>query len=218
MLDIRDMLYSIDPNTMLLGLLFIIFFVFIQYALSRAMRDKNTSTIIAFCIALLAVYGINRTNFDISGIFYGIGLNEEIIYTIIPWIILGLAFLGSFSKNKETGKRRFRLCRLIMIIGALIVLLSFFAYEKTVLMIIGIILFVIGLIFCLKKKGTGRNNDLIREAIRFRAWAKGQKNPKFAGSWANFIHWMGSSEYELCRRYGVSQNEFVRIFKRYGMV
>jgi hypothetical protein len=235
---LNNVLYSIDPNTMLLGLLFIIFYVFINFSLSKVFRkERASSTIISLCVALLAVYGINKTSLDISGIFSNIGVSENTTYAVVPWIILGLTILASFAKD-DTGKRRFRFYRLFMILGAFFILLSFFAYEQGITMIIGIVLLVLGLLFFWgsKKKdkinsqqGNNKQNSsngrdaLINAAKKFHDWAKHQPNPKFVGSWANFINYLkrggwGNSESEICQRLNISQNEFVHIFKRHGLV
>jgi LPXTG-motif cell wall-anchored protein len=169
---LNDFLYTIDPNTMLLGLLFIIFYIFINFSLSKIFKnDKSSSTIVSLCVSLLAVYGINRTNFDLNGLLSRIGLNSDLIYTVVPWIILGLAILASFGKDAN-GKRKFRFYRFFMILGAFLILLSFFAYEQGVLMIIGIALILLGLFLFWrsKKKGTPQtpnvNNPVDTPEIR----------------------------------------------------
>lgn len=233
---ISDMFSSIDPNTMLLGLLFIIFYVLINFSLSKVFKkERASSAIISLCVSLLAVYGLNKLNWDLSGVYLNLGLSEEFLYSVVPLIILGLAILGSFVKDSMTGRRKFRLYRLFMILGGLLILLSFFAYEQTILFIAGIVLILIGLflLWRIKKKGTspapgalGNNNrrdELIKRAKQFHDWAKSQSNPKFAGSWANFIFWLngnrrGGHEADFCQTYGVSQGEFVKIFQDYGLV
>ncbi len=230
---LNDFLYAIDPNTMVLGLLFIIFYVFINFSLSKIFRrERASSAIISLCVSLLAVYGINRLNWDLSNIVFNLGISENILYTVVPWIILGLAVLASFVKDPTTGRRRFRLYRLFMILGAFLILISFFAYEKGIVMIIGIALILIGLflLWRSKKKGPpstpgGANGSaaLIDAAKKFRNWAKSQSNPKFVGGWTNFINYLkrggwGGSEAEICQRLRISQNDFVRIFNRYGKV
>jgi LPXTG-motif cell wall-anchored protein len=230
---LNDFLYSVAPNTMLLGLLFIIFYIFINFSLSKIFREERASSaIISLCVSLLAVYGINRTSLDISGIFSSIGISEELIYAVVPWLIIGLAILGSFVKDKITGRKRFRLYRLFIILGAFLIILSFFAYEQTVLLIAGIALILIGLFLLWKSKkkgtlppqvGTNGSDALIAAAKKFKDWAKRQSNPRFVGSWASFINylkrggWVGS-EAEICNRLRISQNDFVRIFNKYGRV
>lgn len=232
---ISDMLSSIDPNTMLLGLLFIIFYVLINFSLSKVFKkERASSAIISLCVSLLAVYGLNRLNWDLSGVYLNLGLSEEFLYSVVPLIILGLAILGSFVKDSMTGRRKFRLYRLFFILGGFLILLSFFAYEQTILFVAGIVLILIGLflLWRIKKKGTSlapsannpnRRDTLIKAAKQFNTWAKGQSNPKFVGSWANFINWLskggwGNSEAAICQKLNVSKDEFVKIFNDYGLV
>lgn len=128
---------GLDANTIVLGLLFVIFFVLIQLLLSRSLKDKGTSSIIAFCISLLSVYGLSKTNFDFTGIFYNIGINDTIIYTVIPIIIIaGLIFI--FWKVK--------LRVILVVLGLMLIVGSRFVYEKTIVMIVGIILLIWGII------------------------------------------------------------------------
>jgi predicted branched-subunit amino acid permease len=129
-------LSNIDPSTIILALLFIIFFVFIQLVLSRSLKDKNSASIIALCVALLAVYGISKTGFDISEFSYNLGITDNIIYDIIPFIVLGgLIFLF--------WKVRMRFIMVFLGLGLMIG--SFFAYEQKWVLIAGIVFLVIGL-------------------------------------------------------------------------
>ena len=135
---LNDILYSIDPNTMLLGLLFVIFFALINFLLSKTIKARGTSGIISFCIALLAVYGLNRTSLDINGIFAGIGLSDTLIYSVVPILILiGLGFMIWKLKLGLT----------LILVGILLIVLSFtdIIYMKTLVLIIGIVLFFIGI-------------------------------------------------------------------------
>ena len=64
---------------------------------------------------------------------------------------------------------------------------------------------------------------LIKAAKQFNGWAKRQANPKFSGSWTNFIFYLngnrrGGHEDAICQRLGISRNEFVDIFNKYGLV
>jgi uncharacterized membrane protein len=138
---LNDFLYNIDPNTMLLALLFVIFFAIINFALFRMLKNKGTSSIISFCISLLAVYGINRTSLDINRLFNGIGIGDKLIYSVIPIIILaGLIYM---LWNLGLGKT-------LMLTGVALVIVSFFVYMKTIILVIGIALFVVGLYLWVK--------------------------------------------------------------------
>jgi len=120
-----------------------------------------------------------------------------------------------------------------MLAGIFLIIASFFVYEQTWVLILGIVLFIIGLILWIRERrnpqnkpggGGGGNKGrdaLIKAAKQFHDWATRQPNPKFVGNWAKFINWLGNgtkSETQLCGIYGVSQSEFVSIFNRYGKV
>ncbi|MCX6750819.1 MAG: hypothetical protein NTZ83_05150 [Candidatus Pacearchaeota archaeon] len=144
-------LSNIDPNLIIYGLLFVIFFVFIQLVLSRSLKDKTSASIIALCVSLLSIYGLSRTGFDISGIFYSIGINDNIIYNVIPFIILaGLIFL--------LWKVKMRFIMTFLGIGLMIG--SFFVYEKTVVLIVGIVALVIGIILLILEARRARRRSV----------------------------------------------------------
>jgi hypothetical protein len=149
-----NLLNGLDANTIVLGLLFVIFFVFIQFVLQKSLKDKSTSSIIALCVSLLSVYGLSRTNLDISGMFYNIGINDNIIYSVIPIIILvGLIYL------LWKVKLRF----IMTALGIILIVGSFFVYEKTTVLIAGIVSLVIGLFLMYKES---------RRAVHQRSYLK----------------------------------------------
>jgi hypothetical protein len=220
---LNDMLYSIDPNTMILGLLFVIFFAFINFALYKTIKNRGTSSIISFCVALLAVYGINRTSFDLTGIFSSIGISDKLIYTIVPILILiGLIFMIWKLKLGWT----------FILVGIALIAGSFFVYEKSGVFIVGIVLIILGIIILvwknkkIKKELPNRNKGrdlLIDAAKKFKEVAKKEKNPKFFGTWAKFINWLGQngwggSEKEICDKLQITKDDFVDIFNKYGLV
>jgi len=83
--------------------------------------------------SLLITYGINKTGFDISGLFSDIGISGEIFSTILPIVIVaGIVFLIiKFAKNS------------LLIIGGLFLLLSLFVYAQTLLIVVGVILIAV---------------------------------------------------------------------------
>lgn len=141
-----DIFYMLNPEVMILGLLFIIFFALIQLFLSRSLKDRNSASVIAFCVSLLAVYGISRTGFDVSSLVYSIGINssaaEDVFYSILPFIILGgLIFI--FWKVKM---------RVILTLSGLILMVaSRFVYEKAIVLAIGIVVLCVGLYLVYKE-------------------------------------------------------------------
>lgn len=135
-------LSGLDENTIILGLLFIIFFVIVQLALSKSMKDKNSASIIALCVSLLSIYGLSKTGFDLSEFFYNFGISQTIIYTVIPIIILvGLIYL--FWKVKV----RF----IFVVLGLILIVSSFFVFKKDLILIIGIGLLVVGIWLMVKE-------------------------------------------------------------------
>lgn len=232
---LNDFLYNIDANTMVLGLLFVIFFAFINFALYKTLKNRGTASIIAFCVSLLAVYGLNRTNLNFSGFFYGLGLSDKIMYSVVPiLIILGIAFMIWKLKLRNT----------LMLLGIFLIILSFtpLVYEKTWVLVAGIILLVLGILLWIrhrrknkapgekpeKEKPKGPSESEGKERLKdaakkFNGWARGQSSPKFVGNWTNFINYLkkggwGTSEAEICTRLGISQADFVNIFNSYGIV
>ncbi|MGY4884512.1 MAG: hypothetical protein ACP5NZ_02950 [Nanobdellota archaeon] len=138
----EDLFGGVDANVILLALLFVIFFVIIQLALSRSLKDKSSASIIAFCVSLLCIYGISRTGLDFSEFFYNMGISDSVIYTIIPFIILaGLIYL--FWKVKL----RF----ILVCLGIGLLAGSMFVYEKTAVRIIGGICLIVGIILMVKE-------------------------------------------------------------------
>ncbi len=150
--SLPDLLRSIDPQTMILGSLFLIFFILIFYPLSRVFKNSygqpNTTIagVLAFVISTLIIYGINRSGFDIEGLFYGLGLSSGILYIILP-IILLIGSLFLIWKLKQY---------FLLLAGLLLIILALFTdlfYEGFWIFVLGSIMFLIGLIWWWKRKG-----------------------------------------------------------------
>ena len=144
--SLSDILNSVDPSTMILGVAFIVFFAFLNAALSRFFIDnKAIGGVIAFAISLLIIYGINRTGLDFEGFFYNIGFSEGFLATIISLVLIGGAiYLGI----------KYGFGILSTIIGGFFIILSFtdFIYETGTTFFIGVIFLVIGIWLLWRKK------------------------------------------------------------------
>ena len=135
----RNLLNSIDPRSITLALLFLIFFAFLNFVLSRVFRDRYgnpnraTAGIIALCISLLAVYGVNRSSWEIQNLLFNIGIPNDLMYIIIAIALLAVIALivWKFAKNS------------LFVIGGLLILTSIFMYEKTIPIVLGTILIII---------------------------------------------------------------------------
>lgn len=142
--SLSDLLDSIDSSTMILGAVFIISFAIVNFALVRVFRDnKATAGIVAFVVSLLITYGINRTGFDFEGLFYGIGISEGFLYTLLPFVLLaGVIYLGI----------RFGFGIILIGVGSLLIIISFtdLIYSKGGAIFLGVVLIGIG--FYVNKK------------------------------------------------------------------
>jgi hypothetical protein len=143
--SITDLFYSIDPPTMTLGLLFLIFFAFTFFVLGRVFKDsygepnKGIAGTIAFAVSALIIYGLWSSGFDLTDIFYSLGFSADALYFMLPVIILLASLLIIW---------KFRIRGFLMIFGLFIMILTIFTeviYEKGIAFAIGAVLFGIGL-------------------------------------------------------------------------
>jgi len=158
-----DLLRSIDPQTMILGAIFIISFVLIFWPLSRVFRGSygQPNKIIPFVLALtsasIITYWINRYDFGIENFLYGVGLSSDLLYIIFGIIILiGIIFFV----------RKFSLATFFFFGGLVLIGVTFlteFFYEKGLVATIGLIMVLIGIIWWWKRRG--RNTAAGRGAV-----------------------------------------------------
>ena len=223
-------LTNINSTIIVMGALFLIFFAFLNYVLSKVFRDKygNVSTatvgVISFCISVLIIYFGRNT---ISNIIDGLRFSDTILYVLSGVAILVLLYLF---------RKRLRFCMILMLIGAGLILigaLTDWFYQRWFVIVLGIVLLLFGIWLCSKKNlnlprtGIGPNRNgidiLIKEAKIFRRKASRSKNPRFFGGWTHFINYLGKrgygrSEAAIIGNLGISQRDFVRIFNRYGLI
>lgn len=147
---LQNLLDELDPSTAILGSLFLIFFLLINYVLSKTFKgQKGIAGIIAFILSFMIIYTINRSGFDYQNIyydiFYGIGLPSEVASTILPLLLLAAAIFIIWKFSFGT---------LLLVTGIFIFgygLLGF-AYERGITMIIGAVIAIIGFWIRNKKK------------------------------------------------------------------
>lgn len=156
--SLGDFFDSIEPSTMILGSLFIIFFAFINFVLSRVFTNRTTGEpnkaiagIISLMVSLLIVYGINRSGLDVENFFFDIGISGDLLYTIVPIILIIGAIYLIFKYKAKT----------LLILGLLLILIAGatdLVYEEETLVVFGIILIVIGLIWTFASKKKQKKN------------------------------------------------------------
>ena len=166
---LSDFLYGIDASTMILGTFFAIIFAVLIFLLNRTIFKENRglSTIIAFCIALLATWGINRSNYDLSGLVFSLGISENSIYIITPVLLLFTVIIASVKKDRTTHRKSFSFGRFILILGLLVTALGIspIIYQKGFYIITGAVLIIFGLIagFRSKKKANLDSNPYVNQ-------------------------------------------------------
>ena len=159
---LSNFLSSIDSGTMILGTFFLIVFAVLMFLLNKTIFKENRgiTTIIAFCIALLSTWGINKSGFNLSGTFTSIGLSENALYTITPILLIVVVVLASITKDKTTQRKSFSLSRFFLVLGSFMIILgvSPLIYQKGFYITAGGILWVLAIIMLLKKKRNLNSN------------------------------------------------------------
>ena len=138
-LSLSDFLYSINSSTLILFLLFLIFFVILNNVIfiNFFRGNKMVSTVLSLSISIMAVWGLNRMNWDLGSFFFTLGLSEDTLYTLVL-IVLLIAVIYAIFKGK--------LRLLFLGLGLLLIILAFFTdifFEWTTALLIGTVLVVI---------------------------------------------------------------------------
>ena len=145
--SISDILSSIDSSTVLLGVVFIVAFAFINQALIRTVFRDNAAIagVIAFAVSFGIVWAVNRTGLDFEGFFYTLGFSEGFLATIVLLALIGGGIYLGF---------KYGLGIMLTIVGGFFMILSFtdFIYETGTTFVIGLIFGGIGIWLLSKKK------------------------------------------------------------------
>ncbi len=144
---ISDIFAGIDATTITLAILFVVFFAVLYFSTSKIFKgNKTISAVISLALALLLVYWINQSA-NIGGLFAGIGISGDSLYTIGSIFIIAFTIF-LFIKIKSLA--------LFVLGGILIaVAISGLIYDTTTVAVIGIVLVILGIIFAAKKKHIG---------------------------------------------------------------
>ncbi|MFH1787403.1 MAG: hypothetical protein ABH811_01280 [archaeon] len=140
--SLSDLLDQIDSPTMILGAIFIIAFILINYALSRVFKDKNgepdtkIAGVLALVLSLFLTWGINKSGYDFENIFYSIGFSEDFLYLFLILALIGF-FIFLVVKLKSLGKT-------LLLAGFTLIAISFFVYSGLLALILGILSIIVG--------------------------------------------------------------------------
>ncbi len=146
MVAISDFLDALGFENMFLVAVFLISFALLSFILKGVFKrqfkeSSNTiTTIIAFCIAMLIVFGVNAMHLDLGSFFYDIGLESGVLEMIIYLVLLaGILFV--FYK--------FGIAKTLMITAILLIYSSIFTtwfYEADTVFYMGVVIFFIALV------------------------------------------------------------------------
>ena len=144
--SISEFIGSIDPSDLFIVIIFITSLALLNWAVLRVINNKTTAGVIAFSIAFLITYGINRMGWDIGGLFFSLGISEGFLYGIGVVIFVGMFvyLIKKFGKGLP-----------LIGLGAMLFLMAIFTdwiYEKGVVAAIGAFMIAIGAFFYKKKK------------------------------------------------------------------
>lgn len=127
---------SIDQNFLVLGGLLLLFFTLIYLSLMKWTKNKATSAVMAFSASLLIIcFFFSRINVDFRNLSSNSMLNEQIVYSFIPILIL-LTIIFVFRKVK------FRKTLLILGVTLVIISLTPIIYKTFIGCSIGICLII----------------------------------------------------------------------------
>lgn len=140
---ISEILSAFDPSDVVLSSVFIVEFALIFFALQKFFKSNTTiAAVVSAAISFFTVYFIQQNGFDFSGFLFNVGISSDTIMTVVPIIILaGVIF--TIIKLKAGS---------LFVFGGLLILLSFFVYEQTIILVLGIILVFVGFFFIPKNK------------------------------------------------------------------
>jgi len=145
---LNDLLYRIDSNNLILVALFLIFFYLINFSLSKFFKQRNV-WVPSLAASILIVYWIWRADFNLTGFFSGIGFSENLLYIILPIIIIaGLIFLIWKLGISKT----------LIILGIISIISGFtnLVYNKGAVIGIGVGLLILGIILRARKRREGK--------------------------------------------------------------
>lgn len=140
--SLSDFFNTIQPSTLILGVIFIICFAFVNFALGKFFKDaqgnpnRAIAGIVSLAVSLLIVYWVNRSGFYFDFAYNGgIGISLGALWTIgsiafpILFIIIGMKYGWGMP---------------IMLSGILLIITSALSYQAYIGGIIGVILIIFG--------------------------------------------------------------------------
>jgi hypothetical protein len=144
-----DILRTLDSSLVILIALFLISFSISFFSLNKVFKDNQSiAGILSGVISFLVVYGINKMQIDTPALLLNIGISGEALSLALFVAITG-GIIIMFVKLKTKA---------LLILGTLLLGLSFIVYAKALLMTTGLILLIIWFVMEVlnKKDGKGK--------------------------------------------------------------
>lgn len=151
-ISLADFFDSLDPSTVVYGLLFFIFFTIIFLILTKVnlfrgrrnhwgIEEPNTTAagVVAFAISALIVYYMYRQGYNLESLFYNWGFSGDLFSILLAIIFVFVAFIII---------KQYSLAGLLIVLGLFMMFIAGFTdiiYEKTTAFFIGAVLFVVGI-------------------------------------------------------------------------
>ena len=168
-----NLLGIIDSSIIVIGAVFLIFFAFLNYTLSKVFRDRYgnvnraTAGIIAFSMSVLIVYWGQNTIYNLIQ-----GLNIETgLLSILLGVIFVIGAIWVISKLRFGG--------FLMVLGAGLIIVGFtdLVYRQWVVIIAGVVLLGIGIPLFLRWKKKKKLKELnIKDSEEYKLLRRKNKN------------------------------------------
>ena len=149
-ISLGDFFDSLDPSTVVYGLMFFIFFTIIFLILTKVnlfkgrrnhfgIEEPNTMAagVVSFAISALIVYYMYRQGYNLESFFYDLGFSIDLFSFLLAVVFLLVAFVIV---------KKFKFAGFFIVSGLFLMFISIFTdliYEKATALLIGIILFIV---------------------------------------------------------------------------
>ena len=151
-ISLADFFDSLDPSTVVYGLLFFIFFTVIFLILSKVNLFKGKRTplggeepntmaagVVAFAISALIVYYMYRQDYNLESLFYEMGFSVDLFSFLLAAVFVLVAFVII---------NQYGFAGLFIVLGLFTMFIAGFTdiiYEWETALLIGAILFIVGI-------------------------------------------------------------------------
>lgn len=148
--DLGEVLGTVDQSLVILIALFLVSFSIAFFSLNKVFKDNKTMTgVVSGTLAFLVIYGVNKINFDTQNFFSEMGISES-AFSLMLFILISVGIVYMSTKLKKDT---------MLVIGTLLLALSFFVYSKALLMTLGLILLIIWFFVRYNKNNNKSNKD-----------------------------------------------------------